>query len=66
MVNPTHPDCHNWELLWDDGVGQRCCVCTICSEEQVFHYDYDEELDDDGVYTGDVVIHAPYDDDDED
>lgn len=26
---------------------------------------WDEDLDDDGVYKGDAVIHAPYDDEDE-
>lgn len=50
-----HPDCHNWELIWDDGVGQRCCVCLICGEEQVFHYDYEPR-----VRKGDICVIRKY------
>lgn len=43
----VHPDCHNWELIWDDGVGQQLRVCLICMEERIFHYDpYADDEDD--------------------
>jgi hypothetical protein len=34
--------CHEWEEIWDDQVGQRCCVCMICGDEKIFQYDVDE------------------------
>ena len=52
-------------------------ICPNCGDEFAFPADgygdpgedddflWDEDLDDDGVYEGDVVIHAPYDDEDE-
>lgn len=39
-----HQDCHDWEMIWDDGVGVRCCVCTICDTEKIFEYDAEEEI----------------------
>lgn len=33
---------HDWEEIWDDEVGQRCCVCTICDEEKIFQYDVEK------------------------
>lgn len=35
-------------------------------EDDDFLWDEDDDLLDDGVYEGDVVIHQPYDDDEED
>lgn len=40
---PEEDPCHEWEEIWDDGVGQICQVCAICGEERVIHYDYEPE-----------------------
>lgn len=38
-------DClhHEWEMVWDDGVGQRACTCTNCGEYQIFQYETEGE-----------------------
>ena len=33
---------HDWEEIWDDEVGQRCCVCMHCGEEKIFQYDVEK------------------------
>ena len=33
---------HDWEEIWDDEVGQRCCICMICDEERIFQYDVEK------------------------
>lgn len=34
---------HEWEQVWDDGVGQECCVCTICGEYRIFQYETEDD-----------------------
>lgn len=45
----------------EDGNTEYCYdSCEYCGFYE--WYDCDEDLDDDGVYIDDVVVHAPYDD----
>lgn len=60
------------EYAGEDPFGGDIWFCENChaEEEAEFErtsepYEYDEDLDDDGVYAGDVVIYTPYDDEDD-
>lgn len=44
-MTPNHSNGHQWEVLWDNGTGQQCVVCSICGEMIVFEHDDDESDD---------------------
>lgn len=38
-----NPDCHEWEVLWEEG-DVSCRKCLICGEEAIFHAKDDAAL----------------------
>lgn len=58
------------EYMGENPFGGDIWYCEACHDEEEAAFEqstengWDEELDDDGVYEGDVVIHEPYDDED--
>lgn len=52
------------EYAGETPFGDDIWYCENCHAEEEAQFEY-EDLYDDGVYDDDVVIHAPYDDEDE-